>query len=208
MLLTALLGPTRLCFAADGAAAVSPSVPFGFTTVRAVAGNRMASSAEDERRFPRPPQEFTDGEGRTVTMAAYDGSAEPLVAMYTDFDADSRAQGVPPRKEPAIREWVEGLLAEGLNVVAHHDDTPVGHAVLMPVDDSAELAIFVHPDYQSAGIGTYLIEVLLGHGQAEGIEHVWLAVSQRNHVAMRVYRAVGFETRLREHVEIEMERDL
>jgi len=169
----------------------------------------MASSGEDGRQFPRPPQEFTDREDRTVTMDAYDGEAEPLVSMYTDFDADSRSQGVPPRKEPAIRKWVEGLLADGLNVVVTHDGATVGHAVLMPVGDgSAELAIFVHPDYQSAGIGTRLIEVLLGHGQEEGVEHVWLAVSQRNHVAMRVYRSVGFETRLREHVEIEMERDL
>ncbi|MBX0304677.1 GNAT family N-acetyltransferase [Haloarcula salinisoli] len=169
----------------------------------------MASSAEDSRQFPRPPHEFTDGESRTVRMAAYDGEAEPLVSMYTDFDADSRSQGVPPRKEPAIREWVTDLLDEGLNVVVWHDDRLVGHAVLMPVEDeSAELAIFVHPDYQSAGIGTELIKVLLGHGQEEGLEHVWLAVSQRNHVAMRVYRSVGFETRLREHVEIEMELDL
>ena len=169
----------------------------------------METSGEDARQFPRPPQEFTDGEGRTVTMEAYDGDIEPLVEMYTDFDANSRSQGVPPRKEPAIREWLDGLLGEGLNVVVFHDDRPVGHAVLVPVEDtSSELAIFVHPEYQSAGIGTQLIKVLLGHGQAEGIEHVWLAVSQRNHIAMRVYRSVGFETRLREHVEIEMERDL
>ncbi|WP_324665270.1 GNAT family N-acetyltransferase [Haloarcula sediminis] len=169
----------------------------------------MAKSAEDGHQFPRPPQEFTDGEDRTVRMVAYDGDAEPLVAMYVDFDADSRSQGVPPRKEPAIREWAQGLLEEGVNVVVWHDDRAVGHAALVPVGDgSAELAIFVHPEYQSAGIGTRLIKVLLGHGQEEGIEHVWLAVSQRNHVAIRVYRAAGFETRLREHVEIEMERDL
>ncbi|PSP82722.1 GNAT family N-acetyltransferase [Halobacteriales archaeon QS_6_64_34] len=169
----------------------------------------MATSAEDGHQFPRPPQEFTDREGRTVHMEAYDGEVEPLVSMYTDFDADSRAQGVPPRKESAIREWAEVLLEEGHNVVVWDEDRAVGHGVLVPVEaGSAELAIFVHPEYQSAGIGTQLIEVLLGHGQAEGVDHVWLAVSQRNHVAMRVYRSVGFETRLHEHAEIEMERDL
>jgi len=168
----------------------------------------MAGPDDDVRRFPRPPQTFTDRADRTVIIDAYDGSLDPLVEMYLDFDATHRSQGVPPRKEDQIRAWLDTLFTEGLNVVVHDDDRPVGHAVLMPVDRGAELAIFVHPDYQSAGIGTRLIEVLLGHGQANDIESVWLAVSQDNHVAMRVYRAVGFETRLREGIEIEMEREL
>jgi len=168
----------------------------------------MAAPAEDANRFPRPPQSFTDREDRTVTIDSYTGSPEPLVSMYLDFDANHRSQGLPPRGERRIREWLVTLLDEGLNVVVYHDDRTVGHAVLMPVDRGAELAIFVHPEYQSAGIGTRLIKLLLGHGQEAGIEHVWLAVAQSNHVAMRVYRSVGFQTRLREHVEIEMERDL
>ncbi|MBX0296298.1 GNAT family N-acetyltransferase [Haloarcula nitratireducens] len=168
----------------------------------------MATSADEVRQFPRPPVTFTDQRSRTVDIEAYDGDPSPLVAMYAQFDHESRAQGVPPRGERQIREWVETLLAEGLNVVVWHDETAVGHAVLIPEGESSELAIFVHPEYQSAGIGTRLIEVLLGHGQANGLDHVWLAVERTNHVAMKLYDGVGFETRLRDRAEHEMERPL
>lgn len=166
----------------------------------------MAPATEDVRRFPRPPQPFTDEAGRTVHIETYTGPPDPLVAMYTDFDATHRSQGVPPRGTDRIREWTETLLTEGLNVVVRHDGDVVGHAVLVPVDDGAELAIFVHPAYQSAGIGTRLLEVLLGHGQTNDISNVWLAVSATNHVAIKLYRSVGFETRLRDRAEHEMER--
>jgi len=168
----------------------------------------METSAEDVRRFPRPPDQFTDATGRTVAIEAYDGDAGPLVAMYRTFDDDSRSQGIPPRTESQRREWVETLLAEGLNVVVRHDGELVGHAVLMPSNGTAELAIFVRPAYQSAGIGTRLIEVLLGHGQANDIDHVWLSVAQTNRVAMKLYHGVGFDTRLIDRAEQEMERPL
>ncbi|WP_284010583.1 GNAT family N-acetyltransferase [Haloarcula pelagica] len=158
--------------------------------------------------FPRPPVAFTDRAGRAVEIDAYDGDADPLVAMYADFDADSRAQGLPPRHEDEIREWIEGLLAEGHNVVVWHDDRAVGHAVLVPYDGTSELAIFVHPAYQSVGIGSRLIRVLLGYGQQQDIGSVWLAVERTNHIAMRLYDSVGFETTTRDRAEYEMERSL
>ena len=168
----------------------------------------MTPSAEEVERFPRPPQTVTDEENRTVTIEAFTDDPEPLVTMYADFDDDSRSQGVPPRTESAIREWLENLLADGHNVVVWHEDEAVGHAVLVPVGDEAELAIFVHPAYQSAGIGTELIRTLFGHGQANDLDHVWLAVSQTNRVAMKLYEKVGFETRRRDRAEHEMERPI
>jgi len=168
----------------------------------------MAPSAEEVERFPRPPRTVTDDENRTVTIEAHTDSPEPLVAMYEEFDDGSRSQGVPPRSESAIREWIESLLADGCNVVVWHDGEAVGHAVLVPVDEEAELAIFVHPAYQSAGIGTALIRALFGHGQANGVDRVWLAVAQTNRIAMKLYEKVGFETRRRNRAEHEMERVL
>ena len=162
----------------------------------------------DDSEFPRPPVSFTDRAGRDVAIDAYEGDTDPLVAMYADFDADSRAQGLPPRHESEIREWLDDLLAEGYNVVVWDDERAVGHAVLVPYDGTSELAIFVHPAYQSVGIGSQLIRALLGYGQQQGVSSVWLAVERTNHIAMRLYDSVGFETTTRDRAEYEMERQL
>ena len=163
---------------------------------------------DSQSRYPRPPKTFTDQEGRTISIVAYDDGPEPLVAMYARFGEDSRAQGLPPRQDDRIREWATTLLEDGLNVVARRGDDVVGHAVLIPYDETAELAIFVRPESQSAGIGTHLIGRLLGRGQARGLERVWLSVARTNRIAMNRYRSAGFETTMRERGEYEMELTL
>jgi ribosomal protein S18 acetylase RimI-like enzyme len=168
----------------------------------------MESSAAEDTAFPRPPQSFTDRAGHEIRLIAYDGEPDPLVSMYLEFGDDSRAQGLPPRGETQISKWITGLLDDGLNVVALHEEKMVGHAVLVPYDETSELAIFVHPDYQTIGIGSRLIRALLGHGQANGLEHVWLAVERTNLVAMNLYKSVGFETTIRDRAEHEMVLEL
>jgi ribosomal protein S18 acetylase RimI-like enzyme len=157
--------------------------------------------------FPEPPDSFTDGEGRTIGIEPADADDfEALVDMYVDFDPADRAQGIPPVDEEPIREWLDALFVEGaLNVVARHDGRVVGHALLMPDGHGAyELAVFVLHDYQGAGIGTELLKELLGHGQAEGVEQVWLTVERWNDPAIALYRKLGFETSDAESFELEM----
>jgi GNAT superfamily N-acetyltransferase len=157
--------------------------------------------------FPRPPISVTDREDRTIDVEAVDASAfEDLVEMYVEFDPADRAQGIPPVNEEPIREWLESLLEIGsYNVVASHDGSAIGHAMLVPdTDGSYELAVFVLHDYQGAGIGTHLLEALLGHGQAEGVEKVWLTVERWNDAAIGLYRKLGFETSDAESFELEM----
>lgn len=171
----------------------------------------MTSDAAVADPFPRPPLSFADAADREIEVAALadgDGAVDGLAEMYGDFAAADRAQGLPPRTDRQIREWAQRLLDEGVNVVARHGDRTVGHAALLPYDDTAELVIFVHPDYQEVGIGSRLIRALLGRGQEAGIGHVWLSVQQDNHVARHLYRSVGFETIERHEIEYEMERDL
>jgi len=144
--------------------------------------------------YESPPLEFEDREGRRIEIRRYDDGPEPLVDMYLSFDPEDRAQGIPPTNEGSIRNWLDALLAdECVNVVARHGERPIGHAILVPDgEDASELAIFVIREYQNAGIGTELIEGLLGAGREEGIEHVWLTVERWNKPATVLYRKVGF----------------
>ena len=146
--------------------------------------------------FPEPPVSFTDKEGRAIEVVGYepdDEAPEALVEMYVAFDPADRAQGIPPSGEERIRSWLDPLFDAGYNVVAWHDDTVAGHATLVPDGDDYELAIFVLQAYQHAGIGTHLIEALLGHGAAHGVERVWLTVERWNTAAVTLYQNVGFE---------------
>jgi ribosomal protein S18 acetylase RimI-like enzyme len=154
--------------------------------------------------FPEPPVSFDDKEGRLVEIRPYeDEDFDAVVEMYADFDPADRAQGIPPATESRVRDWLENLL-DGLNVAAWDGDRAVGHATLVPDEDASELAIFVHQDYQRAGIGSELIRALLGYGQADGVEKVWLTVERWNHAAVNLYESVGFETTGTESFEIEM----
>jgi RimJ/RimL family protein N-acetyltransferase len=157
--------------------------------------------------FPPPPRTLADREGRELTYAVADeDDREALVAMYLEFDPADRAQGIPPVKEDAIRDWLDSILeSDCLNVVARHDGDVVGHTTLVPDRHGQnELAIFVHQDYQGAGIGTELVKTLLGLGQEHGIEEVWLTVERWNDPAISLYRKVGFETNNSERFELEM----
>jgi GNAT superfamily N-acetyltransferase len=159
--------------------------------------------------FPDPPTTVEDREGRSVTIRRYDEASDrdALAAMYEAFDPADRAQGIPPTGEARIADWLDAITGpETVNVVATHDDAVVGHATLVPdePEGTAELAIFVLQDYQGAGIGTHLIETLLGAGRAAGVERVWLSVERWNEPAISLYETVGFVPSNTESFEHEM----
>ncbi len=156
--------------------------------------------------YGAPPRTFTDGEGREIEVRRCEGDVEPLVAMYRAFDPEDRAQGIPPTGESAIREWLESVLEDDcINVVAVHGGDVVGHAMLVPDRHGAsELAIFVIRAYQESGIGTVLIEALLGAGRREGVDRIWLTVERWNAPAIALYRKVGFEASEPGGFELEM----
>jgi ribosomal protein S18 acetylase RimI-like enzyme len=182
----------------------------------------MATTGTRNAEFPHPSHTVVDQCGREITIDVHDGDPAPLEDLYERFDDESRAQGIPPRSAPRRTTWIEDLL-EGHNVVAWHEGAAVGHAVLVPYDDAggantagpadggddaAELAVFVRPDYQSAGIGTALVRCLLGLGGSVGLERVTLVVEPSNTIAVRLYRSTGFEVTERHRGDYEMARAL
>jgi ribosomal protein S18 acetylase RimI-like enzyme len=173
-------------------------------------GNDRAIPSDPAGPFPEPPVTTTDREGREVSVRPVDGDdVDAVTEMYVEFDPADRAQGIPPTGEERIRDWLSTILDDGLNLAAfHHDgdeEVVVGHATLVPGgEDGSELAIFVLQGYQGAGIGRLLLEHLLGYGEREGVEAVWLTVERWNHAAIGLYKDVGFENTSAESFELEM----
>lgn len=154
----------------------------------------VVSRVRPERIRPEnPPLSFVDASGREVQIRPYrDADFDSLVEMYDTFDPEQRAQGTPPIGVDAIRNWLPDLL-EGVNVVATHEDRVVGHVSFVPDGtDRHELAIFVHQEYQRAGIGSRLLAAGLGHAQEEGVGYVWLSVEAWKRDIQRFYGRAGF----------------
>ncbi|MFD1563479.1 GNAT family N-acetyltransferase [Haloarchaeobius amylolyticus] len=169
--------------------------------------------------FPSPPTTVEDREGRSIEIRApeafADDALDDVVEMYVEFDPTDRAQGIPPTGEDRIRNWLETIAEDSVTVVAYHDGDAIGHAMLVPDSDDPdaiaeksgiewELAIFVLQAYQQAGIGTILLENLLGHASDLGIRRVWLTVERWNNPAIALYERVGFESTGTESFEQEM----
>ena len=176
--------------------------------------------SDGRTRFSTPPRTVTDGVGRTIRLRvaadtddatdadnAADTDHAALAAMYDDFGVGDRAQGIPPADPDRRSEWLDRIGA-GLDVLAEHDDRVVGHGVLLAGGPGHELALFVHPDYRGAGVGTALLDGLLDHGRSAGVERVWLSVQRSNRPAIRLYRNAGFSPTESGAGEVEMRRTL
>ncbi len=171
----------------------------------------------DVSEFSEPPFEFDAKDGGTVEVREYDGERDALRRMYDEFDPADRAQGIPPVRDGALKEWLDTILdgdgdggGESVNAVAWCDGEAVGHATLVTDEDidAYELAIFVLQSHQGHGVGSRLVRGTLTLAYERGVRGVWLTVEQWNHAAIRLYQKVGFEKTEKESFEIEMETRL
>lgn len=140
-----------------------------------------------------PPTTVTDAHDRTIEIRPSDtADYDSLVSMYDEFDQSQRAQGVPPLATEDIRDWLDDILG-GVNVVACHEGRVIGHVGF--VEDGTgrhELAIFVHQDYQQAGVGSRLLAAGLGHARECDVCYVWLSVEKSKRYQQRFYNRAGF----------------
>lgn len=150
--------------------------------------------------FPRPPRRVTDGDRRRIKIEAVesdelDAVLEELVEMYLEFDAEDRAQGIPPSGERNIRKWLTVVMVDpAINVIGRHRRDPIGHTMFVEdTDGSYEVAIFVAKSYRGAGVGTELMRTALGAAQEASISRVWLSVERWNTPAIKLYEKLGFE---------------
>lgn len=58
---------------------------------------------------------------------------------------------------------------------------------------TADLAIYLHPEYQGNGLGTYLISKAIEHAPALGIETLTASVFASNDSSIALFNKMGFE---------------
>lgn len=152
------------------------------------------------------PCSFRDKLGRVVDVRLLRaGDAGRLHGMYDTFHPKGQAQGLPPINDEPRRQWLDGILATGVHALAWVGDHIAGHAVLFDINGAmSEWGIFIHQDFQGAGIGRRLTG-LSGTWAAEmGYEGVWLVVERSNRRATNVFRRCGYEPLSSMETELEM----
>ena len=58
---------------------------------------------------------------------------------------------------------------------------------------TADLAIYLHPDYQGKGLGTYLLERAVERSSSLGIETLTATIFASNDGSVALFRKMGFE---------------
>ncbi len=118
-----------------------------------------------------------------------------LLAMYSTFSPRPASQGLPPQDVEICADWVKGLLATGVNLIACKGKVVIGHAALLPdkKGEHAEFVIFVHQSFRNLGIGTQLGRVCLERAKQTGYLSVWLTVALSNFIAIKLYKNLCFD---------------
>lgn len=112
-----------------------------------------------------------------------------LVAMYDSFEPKGASLGLPPRKEP--QGWLARLAAYP-NFVVLAEGRVIGHAVLCPEGDTAEVAVFVHQDYRGRGLGNGLLSTMVNEARRLGLRRVWGITEYDNAPMLRLAYSLGF----------------
>lgn len=90
-------------------------------------------------------------------------------------------------------EQARGEIPDSITYVILLDDRKIGRLRVVRTDGYIEIAgLQVHPDWQSRGAGTAVINSILQEGERAGLP-IELDVDQQNVGAQRLYARLGFE---------------
>lgn len=132
-----------------------------------------------------------------------DDDLPQLIKWWNDPQAAAlQAVVVQPQPEATIvekyRTWGanKDFTGAGFSIVAHEDDSLVGHVTLSGArvpTRAATLAISIGPEHWSRGLGTDALRVMVRYGFEElGLNRIGLGVWAYNDRAIAAYRKVGF----------------
>ena len=139
---------------------------------------------------------FVDKRGESICIKTLAESLhQGLIGMYLAYQPKDSFDGLPPIKDAACVAWVQGMIRNGINLVALSPaGAVVGHAAVFPIDrHRCEILMAVSPQYQNIGIGTELTRSSIHVAQELGFRQMWLCVETRNARARHIYKKFGFQ---------------
>ena len=158
------------------------------------------------------PHAFISKRGEAILIRLLDKSLNgQLLKMYLDYTPRNSFDGLPPLDDAVCASWVQGMIRNGINLVAlSFEQGVVGHVGLFPMDGRAcEILVVVTPACQNAGIGSRLVYCAVQVSRELGIDRIWLSVRNTNLRARHVYKKCGFTCLRGErtgHMEMELDR--
>jgi putative acetyltransferase len=122
---------------------------------------------------------------------------EELVSMYASLSQDTLRWSMPPYN----RERVERMTSDLDNriiVLAFDRHRVIGHLQINLATNArfrgtGDLFIYLHQDFQNAGLGAALMKEGIALARARRAHRVELTVVAENHRAIRLYEKMGFQ---------------
>jgi|Deesub1362B_J571_1020462.scaffolds.fasta_scaffold15025_4 GNAT superfamily N-acetyltransferase len=137
---------------------------------------------------------FTSKDGEIILITVYvPEEREGLIRMYEDFSPEKRCCGLPPTRRDLIEGWIDELAEKAQMFIAKHGGKIVGHLAVVPLDERAEFAIFIHQDYEGKRIGGELIRFAESFLRQKGIKKLEAITERENVHATHLYKNLGFK---------------
>jgi ribosomal-protein-alanine N-acetyltransferase len=123
--------------------------------------------------------------GITIKLRHFE---KPDIRRVMEIEAESFLDGDAALYQELYEEWPEGFL------VAEYDGEVIGFVVLVltPEGDGRVFAIAVDSRYRGRGVGRVLLKAAFNTLRKRKIGYVRLEVRVSNHIALRLYRSMGF----------------
>ncbi len=127
--------------------------------------------------------------------------AAACVGIYTPFVIDSAVSF--DIVAPSVAEFsakIAHLSETHAFLVADDDGRVAGYAYSGPYREraayrwSAEVSVYVHPDYRGHGVGRRLYDALLGLMRRQGMRTAIAGITQPNPASMALHHSCGFRT--------------
>ena len=136
-------------------------------------------------------------DGRRVHIRPlHEEDGEGLHGMYQSMSPDALRWSMAPYTEETIDRWI-GNLSNLISLVSVHDGDIVGYASVQKFTHprrmgTGDLNIYIHQDYQGAGLGTALMVMLLNAANEHSLHRINLEVVADNETAVHLFRKFGF----------------